>query len=272
MTVESGRAMWHWLAALFVVLAALYLAVAYLVLPRLWLHYEHQPQLAVHPMVTRTTQDIPGDPINVGLVGTKTEIVSAFAAARWHPADAITLRSSIDIGASVVLDRPYVEAPVSTLLFEGRKQDLAFEMPVGASADRRHHVRLWLVLENGAEGRPVWLGAASFDVGVGLSRDTGQITHHIAADVDADRDLVISDLAKAGMLVSTYQVSGIGTTLNGRNGGGDRYYTDGEVTVGVVSPAASRMSEMPAMLPNPPATVLKQKVWSLGLKFRDLLR
>jgi len=272
MSMKHRHTVWRRLGALLLALAALYLILAYLVVPRLWQHYEHQPSLASHPMVTRTTQDIPGDPINVGLVGSRPEIVRAFAAAGWHPADAITLRSSIDIGLSVVLDRPDVEAPVSTLLFEGRKQDLAFEKPVGKSADRRHHVRFWLVLESGAEGRPVWLGAASFDVGVGLSRDTGQITHHIAPDVDADRNLVIGDLAKAGMLVSTYQVSGVGPTLNGRNGGGDRYYTDGEVTIGVLSPSAARTREVPAMLPSPTATGLKRKVWSLGLEIRDLLR
>jgi hypothetical protein len=88
--------------------------------------------------------------------------------------------------------------------------------------------------------------------------------------VDADRDLVIGDLSKAGMLVSTDQVSGVGPTLNGHNGGGDRYYTDGEVTVGVISPKASRVSEPPAMLPNPTATALKQKAWSAGLALRDL--
>lgn len=270
MTTIRRRTFWHRTLAILLVLVALYLATAYLLLPRLWLHYEHQPQLAARPMVTRTTQDIPGDPINVGLVGTKEEVIRAFAAAGWHPADAITLRSSIEIGASVVLDRPYVAAPVSTLLFEGRKQDLAFEMPVGNSADRRHHVRFWRVLEKGAEGRPVWLGSASFDVGVGLSRDTGEITHHIAPDVDADRDLVIHDLSKAGMLVSTYQVSGVGPTLDGRNGGGDRYYTDGEVTVGVISPNANRAGGAPEMLANPAATVFKQKAWSFGLRLRDV--
>ena len=152
--------MW-WLVVPFVVLVCVYLAAAYLILPRLWLHYEHQPGLAQLPMVTRTTQDIPGDPINVGLVGSKEDVIRAFAAAKWEPADPITLRSSIEIGASVLLDRPYMAAPVSTLLFDGRKQDLAFERPVGRSADQRHHVRFWLVLQQGAEGRPVWLGAAS---------------------------------------------------------------------------------------------------------------
>ena len=43
--------------------------LAYLVLPALWTHYEHQKGLANLPMVTRTAQGIPGDPINVGLIG-----------------------------------------------------------------------------------------------------------------------------------------------------------------------------------------------------------
>src|SRR3954463_4811786 len=218
------------------ILILLYLLLAYLVLPMMWRHYEHQPGLAARPMLTTTVQGIPGDPINVGLVGTRDQVIRAFAAARWDPADAITLRTSLAIGASVILDRPYADAPVSTLLFEGRRQDLAFEKPVGASADRRNHVRLWLTLEKGVEGRPVWLGSASFDNGVGISHDTGQITHHIAPDIDAERDLLMRDLMGAKILLSTYQVSGSGPTLFGRNGGGDPYFTDGEVTIGVINP------------------------------------
>ena len=34
-------------------------------------------------MITHTPQGIPGDPINVGLVGTKKELVHAFAVAGW---------------------------------------------------------------------------------------------------------------------------------------------------------------------------------------------
>ena len=54
--------------------------------------------------------------------------------------------------------------------------------------------------------------------------------------------------------------------------GGDRYYTDGEVTIGVLSPLAARSHEVAAMLPSPTATALKHKVWSLGLKFGTFLR
>src|SRR5215470_8006190 len=203
--------------------------VAYIALPLAWTHYEHQKGLAGYPMVTRTAQGIPGDPINVGLVGEKADIICAMHSAGWYPADPITLKSSIEIVGSVLLDRPYRDAPVSNLFYLGRREDLAFEKPIGASADRRNHVRYWKVLDQGEEKRPVWLGAATLDRSVGISHYTGAITHHIDADIDLERKTLASDLEAAGMVTTQYQVTGIGPTLAGRNGGGDLYYTDGEV-------------------------------------------
>ncbi len=181
-------------------LIALYVALAYVILPLAWSHYEHQPKLAAVPMVTRTAQGIPGDALNVGLVGSRDDVVHAMHAAGWFPADPITLKSSIEIIGSVVLDRPYHTAPVSPLYYQGRKQELAYEKPSGKSADRRHHVRFWHVLEKGEEGRPVWLGSVTFDHGVGLSHYTGAVTHHIAPDIDAERDGLIADVVKADMV------------------------------------------------------------------------
>lgn len=215
---------------------AAYVGIAYLVAPELWTlrNFLHGPQPA--EMVTRTPQGIPGDPINVGLVGAKADIIHAFGVAKWDAADAVTLKSAIEIGESVLFDHPYPDAPVSRLLFEGRPQDLAFEKPVGNSADRRHHVRLWQTAETGDDGRPLWLGSASFDRGVGLSHDTGAITHHIGPDIDAERDLLIADLSDAGLLISISQMEGIGATTDGRNGGGDPYFTDGKALVGLLRP------------------------------------
>lgn len=223
-----------------VALVVTYLLVAYFIAPEIWIFRDAGRVAEFGNMVTTTEQDIPGDPINVGLVGSKEEVIRAFAAAEWDPADKITLRSSIEIGLSVVLDRPDLDAPVSPLLFEGRKQDLAFEKPVGESADQRNHVRFWLTDKTGTDGRQLWLGSASFDRGVGLSHDTGQITHHIGPNIDAERDLVIGDLQKAGQLSSSYEIPGIGATDNGRNGGGDPYFTDGKAVVGVLRQGAVR--------------------------------
>ena len=238
-----------------------YTAIAYLVLPAIWTHYEHQKGLADLPMVTRTAQGIPGDPINVGLIGDKKEVLCAMNAAGWLPADPITLKSSIEIAGSVLLDRAYPDAPVSNLYYLGRREDFAFEKPVGTSADRRHHVRFWKVLDQGQEQRPVWLGSVTFDKGVGVSHFTGAITHHIAADIDAERDLLASDLENAGMATAKYQVTGIGLTLTGRNGGGDPYYTDGEVWILRLVEDCQKRTGPVAILPSPPATELKDQIW-----------
>jgi hypothetical protein len=243
------------------VLIVVYVVIAYFVLPAAWTHHEHQPVLAGRSMVTLTEQGIPGDPLNVGLVGNRGDIVHAMHVSEWYPADAITLRTSAEIIGSVLLDRRYPDAPVSNLFYDGRKEDLAFEKSEGTSADRRHHVRFWRVLENGAEGRPVWLGSATFDRGVGLSRYTGQVTHHIAPDVDADRDLLISNLTRAGMIEVIYQVSGTGLTLTGRNGGGDPYRTDGEIWIGRLIPAGQRREQPPTTLPVPTIVMAKDVVW-----------
>jgi hypothetical protein len=218
-------------ATLLVLLA--YLAAAYVAAPEFW--WFRDADIAPPAMRTTTTQGIPGDPINVGLVGSHEDMLRAFAAAGWRPADAITLRSSVEIGISVILDRPDAEAPVSTLLYDGRRQDLAFEKPVGKSADRRHHVRFWQTAPVGDDPRPLWLGAASFDRGVGLSHDTGQVTHHIGPDLDAERDNLMRDLQNAGRLRSTYAIPGSGETRTDRNGGGDPFFTDGEAIVGILN-------------------------------------
>lgn len=244
-----------------VLLLACYAMVAYLVLPAFWTHYEHQKRLASLPMVTRTAQGIPGDPINVGLIGNERELLCAMHDAGWFPADPVTFRSSIAIAGSVLLDRVYKDAPVSNLFYLDRREDLAFEKPAGTSPDHRHHVRFWKVLDQGQEQRPVWLGAATFDRSVGISHFTGAITHHIAPDIDSERQLVVADLESAGMATAKYQVTGVGPTLAGRNGGDDPYHTDGEVWILRLVANCEKQTAAVAVIPSPPATELKDQIW-----------
>jgi hypothetical protein len=217
-----------------------YLAIAYAVLPLVWTEAErgHQTAPAGLPTVTHNADGIPGDPLNVALIGDEKELVAAMLAAGWQPADPITLRTSLRIAESVVFRRPDPGAPISALYVFGRKQDLAFEQDVGGSADRRHHVRLW---RTGTDigGRPLWLGDAAFDRGAGISHLTGQITHHIAPEIDAERDYLMASLTKAGRLARRFEWPGIGATDHGRNAGGDSYVTDGMIAVGVMKPEAA---------------------------------
>ena len=73
---------------------------------------------------------MPGDPLNIGLLGETPDVIYALHAAGWVSADPVTLRSSIGIIGSVLLDRPSGTAPVSPLLYDGRRQDLTVKFPV----------------------------------------------------------------------------------------------------------------------------------------------
>jgi hypothetical protein len=251
--------------------AAAYLLLAYLAAPFVWRHYERQREIANLGVRTVTAQGIPGDVINVGLEGSEADLMCAMAAAGWSPSDPVTLESSMRIAGSVVFHRRYRDAPVSPLYFEGRRQDFAFEKEPGVSARTRHHVRFWKALDSGDDGRPVWLGAAVFDDGLGISHYTGQITHHTAPDIDVERDFLINDLVEAKRVDKTYSVGGIGPTLFGRNGGGDPFYTDGEVAFADLAPGCETREAPPEAQAPPPQIAAKNIVYGWLAAGRRLL-
>lgn len=246
-----------------VLIVAAWAAVAYLALPAFWRHYEHLPAMERMPRTTTAPDGLPGDALNVALVGIEAEVTRALGAAGWVAASPVTVQSGVGIAESVLLDRPDPAAPMSDLLLFGRRQDLAFEQQVGTSARQRHHVRFWRSDVREAGDRPVWVGAATFDRGVGLSRTTAQITHHIAPDIDAERDLLMDRLVASGQLAALYQVTGVGPTVYGRNGGGDRYVTDGEVSVGIVAPAQAAGRARVEVLRSPTPIVVKNRLWAV---------
>ncbi|MGA2063259.1 MAG: LssY C-terminal domain-containing protein [Thermoguttaceae bacterium] len=222
----------------FVLILAIWFLAAYFLIPTIWRGLvRRHPALEDAPRVTHTASGISGDPLNIALVGSKEDLVAAMLAAKWYPADALTLKNCLRIAADTVFRRSYEDAPVSNLFLWGHKEDLAFEQPVGGNPKQRHHVRFWRAEKVDEDNRPLWMGAVTFDKSVGFSHTTGQITHHIDANIDAERDRLIDDLGKAGLLTTVYGVDDFQEKLKGHNGGGDPYYTDGRLAVGVLRPS-----------------------------------
>jgi hypothetical protein len=181
------------------------------------------------PKVTQTKLGINGDPINIGLIGTKDEIMSAMIAAKWQPADPITFKSCVKLAQSVILHKPDETAPVSNLYLWKRKQDLAFEQEVGNDARSRHHVRFWESATQ-VNDRSLWIGAATFDTKVGFTK-TGMITHHIDPNIDVERNKLLDDLKPS---LSSVETINFQTQHDGKNGGGDPYHTDGNLLLGTL--------------------------------------
>jgi len=210
----------------------LWLALAYLALPMWWKRHEaRHPALVDAPHITETGAHIPGDPLNLSIIGHEQDIRTAMASAGWYPADALSFRSSLHIAESTLFHRPYLAAPVSNLFLYGHKEELAFEKPAGRDPRERHHVRFWKAPLLDDQGRPCWMGAATFDRSVGFSHTTGQITHHIAATIDVERDGLVADLQRVGRVQSLDWKNDFQPQAEGKNGGGDHWQTDQRLAV-----------------------------------------
>lgn len=225
--------LWHWLTINLLALLGLlllWLVLAYGELPHLWSKHEHKKIRSGEGIVSYTSQDIPADPINLRLIGNRREVQCAFERDGWSLADRLSGRSALGIVGSVVLQHSYPQAPVSSLYLQERLQDLAFEKDEGRTAHRRHHVRLWQVAPN------QWLGAATYDRGVGFALFTLQVTHKIGSNVDSERDSLGALLQGQGARLQGTQSSNVSSGHRHRNGGGDPYYTDGLIKVYALPP------------------------------------
>jgi hypothetical protein len=230
------RNRWRRPATLCAALVLAYFATTYLVIPFGWKRYvSRHPELDDVPRIAYTADGIPADPLNVELIGPENELKRIMLKSKWYPADPLTMRSCLEIAEATVLKRPYDAAPVSSEFLFGRKEDLAFEKPVGDNPRQRHHVRFWRSPVPDQQGHTFWMGSAVYDKKAGFSHTTGQFTHHTAPDVDTERDYLFHNLEETGSLSSVEVVDGFHKILEGRNGEGDPWQTDGRLFVGVIA-------------------------------------
>ena len=222
------------LPVLALLLLPAYAALAYVVVPAAWSRYERRLPAREALKVTFTAERIPADPLNVAVVGSRRQVITAMLAAGWTEADPITLRSGLRDAGSVLLDRAYASAPVSTHFLWNRPQDLAFEQTVGKSPRQRHHVRFWRSAQTAGQGASLWMGAATYDRGIGLSHYTGEVVHHIDPRVDEEREKLFGDLSRAGWLDRVERLGRFRPAGRGVNGGGDVYDTDGALLLGLL--------------------------------------
>ncbi len=180
----------------------------------------------IFPSTNFSRDGKPSDPLNLRIIGTADQLSAALISAGWYRADEITLVTSLRIIVDAALARKYSSAPVSDLYLFGRKQDFAFEKP-GKNVRQRDHVRFWKANQPARDGRPLWVGAATRDAKVELSKTNHLPTHGIAPDVDAERALIVDDLIRTGWVVAERTTPAFPGPTRTQNAMGDGYYTDG---------------------------------------------
>jgi hypothetical protein len=190
------------------------------------------------PCCTSTPDNVgEGDPLNVVIVGTGEDVISALAASGWSFTEAITADSVRRMVGAAIAEKSFLTAPVSSLYAFGRKQDLALQRGRN-TISQRNHMRLWLAPFR-CEGRPVWIGQVSRDIGVKSTTKSPTLTTHVIDPVvDESREYLLHSLLHHDAVSRFAFVLGVGEATHDSpryNLTGDPYITDGTRLVAWIS-------------------------------------
>lgn len=167
--------------------------------------------------VTGETADI----TNFVFIGSAEELEAAFDAAGWDPADPLTSKSALRVYRAMTKQSGYATAPVSSILLEGDPPNFVFQKSLN-TISKRHHIRIWKRPEQ-YQGREVWVGAATHDIGIKLGKRLTSFTHKIDPVIDTERQKIINDLSFAGCVNSIHLTDRTLKTVP------DHFTTDGRI-------------------------------------------
>ena len=190
-----------------------------------------------------------GDPMNLVVIGSVQDLAST-AGCDWDVTERVTSRTAWRTMMSFIFGSEYRYSPVSPLYYEGRHQDIALQK-ARSSVKQRNHLRLWLTSLT-YNGKPVWVGQVSRDIGVRWTLKTINLTtHKINPNVDEARSYLVGDLVHGQTVKWWGYVKGAEAAPYWEprhNLTGDPYFTDGlrvviELSAEAVKPTAVRIIE-----------------------------
>jgi hypothetical protein len=157
-----------------------------------------QDQLNTMPPRVVDDAGTQGDRLNFVIVGSEEKVKAALATAGWVTVDK-TIKDTVLRGALASVSRQaYTTLPMSELQVFGRSQDYGYAQgdPLKVVA-ARHHFRIWRAPFT-VDGRTVWAGAGTHDVGFDRDQRNNKLTHRIDPDVDKERDHIGRTLSETG--------------------------------------------------------------------------
>lgn len=168
-----------------------------------------------------------GDMANLLFIGTQEKLEQVFEQAGWV--------ETIHSKRQAVLHAAHhpknnVAMPMSRLFLFGRPQDCGYAINDSVSrATRRHHIRIWKT-DYEIGGRPVWVGAATHDIGIEKDARKLAITHRIDPEVDAERDFVGNSMRKTQLVTGTeYLMPSADPIKKANTATGGKYHSDGRM-------------------------------------------
>lgn len=189
-----------------------------------------------------------GDMVNFLIVGSEASLRLAFESAGWVKVDRTTKDAVLHGALSSVSKLSYVEMPMSILTLFGRPQDYGFAHaePLTVVATR-HHLRIWKAPFD-IDGRPVWVGAGTHDIGFERDQRNGGVTHKIDPAVDGERDFIGQTLGATGLLVAQNYVTPPDAVTEALTATGGSFHSDGRILVmSLASSGSDRSADFAAL-------------------------
>jgi hypothetical protein len=184
-----------------------------------------------YPRRIQDAQGNPGDNTNFMIVGTEEQILKALNLAGWVEVDR-SHGDAVMAGIQAVLSKKaYVSLPMSELMLFGRVQDhgMAQGDPIQVIAER-HHFRIWKA-PFWVEGRDVFIGAGTHDIGFDRDQRNNGVTHKIDPEIDKERDYIGKSLQESGLVAKLDYVMPSQPSKEAVTATGGTFRSDGRVLV-----------------------------------------
>jgi LssY C-terminus len=180
-----------------------------------------------------------GDMLNVIFAAKEEDLREAFARAGWVSVE----KSHPQIIWHLLCQRTrYTKLPMDRLYLFGRPQDYSYALPEpGAVVAQRHHLRIWKTSWK-VDGVPLWVGAATHDVGIEFVTRKFWVFHRIDPNVDAERDFIAGDLEQTTQLTRHEYVTSAEGVSGAETATGQAYYSDNRMLFIGLGPSPERVA------------------------------
>ena len=173
----------------------------------------------------------PGDMVNFLMIGSQEEMEKVFTAAGWVKVDANVKETVLNGFLDSMSKESYLTMPMSPLYLFGRQQDYgwAHAEPIAVVASR-NHLRIWKAPFE-VNGRTLWVGAATHDIGFEKDKRNDGLTHKIDPNIDLERDYVEKTLASTGLVAEVTHILPANPMQEAKTATGGSFHSNGQVLV-----------------------------------------
>jgi len=176
-------------------------------------------------------QGNPGDMVNFLILGSEDAMKCVFTTAGWVKVDADVKDTVLHGLVESLSKESYLTMPMSQLYLFGRPQDYGWAHAEPISVVKtRNHLRIWKAPFQ-VNGKTLWVGAATHDIGFERDQRNNGLTHKIDPDIDLERDYVEKTLTSTGLVTELTHFLPDNPMQEAKTATGGTFHSNGQVLI-----------------------------------------